>query len=175
MDVEIHPKYISEEVKASLKASDDNPKKILHDGFNIAFGIICVEEDMGDRLPAFTSVFKLGDKRMAQLCIGGYPAYIDNPNTRKSEINYNVYSAKGTLKEVSTTEVGGTIAIYDDLYATTGQDGGPLLASRGEFFDYDSFGVHNGYNQAISAYTATLITEDMFEQWIMPICEKYGE
>lgn len=119
----------------------------MHDGYNIAFGIICIEEDMLlDRLPVYPSVFKLGDKRMAQLCIGGYPAYIDNPNTRKSEINFNVYSMEGTLKEIATTEIGGTIAIYDDLYATTGQDGGPLLVRRGEFFEYDCFGVHNGFN-----------------------------
>ena len=68
--------------------------------------------------------------------VSGYPAYMLNQESNKSEVNYFVYGAEGTVKVIGDTERGGTVGTYDNLMATTGQEGGPLLCRYNYCFDW---------------------------------------
>ena len=99
------------------------------------------------------------DKRMGELMVAGYPAYMLNETNNKSETNYFPYAMAGTSRLITKTERGGTVVSYDDIMATTGQEGGPLLARHSYCFDWECIGIHNGFHLEGGVYTATIITQ----------------
>lgn len=148
-----------------------------HHGYNIAFGIIGPIEDdgFGSKVLPYPRFYAGAEKekRVAEMQVAGYPAYI--MTSGKNEVNYFAYGAVGAPKDIAKTEYGGMLATYDDTMATTGQDGAAFLARENECFDWDCLGVHNGFHAEAGVYTATIITEEMLEEWIMPTFEKYKE
>ena len=172
-NITLHPKYY---VADDLPQSKSNPTK--HDGYNIAFGIIgpIDDEEFKNRVFSYPRFYKwpAKDRRVVSMLIAGYPAYMLTPSG-KNEVNYFVYGMEGAPGSITKTAAGGMLATYDGIMSTTGQDGAPFLVRRSEYFDWDCIGVHNGFNMDASNYTATIIDESMFNEWIMPSFEKYRE